>query len=545
MARETIEILIADEHAAAAYRVRRDAVRAPEGWRPVFAALERRLFDLSLRVTSLRAEHGLLEPRHTEEFKNVYGYQPKEYLTRARVETAVGLLHIRDLQTEKIAPLVGFASRSSFDKAFCRIEQKSPSAIRTSLEQAGLLVTPEPNRETEVVCRLFVPKDSRENAAETLHRLRRCYARARREGPTGREALEVQVIAEWWKLARLRPHFERRLWLFTRWFKTPALFELLCGACREEGRGERRRGLELAELAVDSLGTLRGLWAPAAYQQLEARGLAELGNAQRLLLDFEAAARNFELAELRLAESVAPPRLCAEVLQLKSCLRRDQRRWPEALELVEQALAVGGQTGRLGAEMLLNRGYIFWAQSEAPSAIADFQAAFELLENEHAPYLTWVACQGLAAGFCATEDLTQAEEWLERGEPHVRALGQQSQLSYYHWLRGLLASRRGDLAKAEKHLRRAHGGFETAGNFPRAGVASLDLAMVYLGQGKAIEAGHLAAEALPQLQAVGLDAEGTAALVLLHQALNGEELTSAVLERVRCCVGRAVSAPDP
>lgn len=545
MARETIDILIADEHDAGAYRVRRDAVRAPEDWRPVFAALERRLFDLSLRMTALRAEHRLLEPRHTKSFKSAYGCQPKEYLTRARVETAVGLLHIRDLQTEKIAPLVGFASRSSFDKAFFRIEQKSPSAVRASLEAAGVLVTPEPNRELEGAGQLFVPQGSREEAVTTLRRLRQRHARARREGLAGREALEVQVVTAWWKVAQAQPQLERRQWLALRWLKTPALFDLLCSVCREEGRDDRRRSVELAGLALESLIRLRGQLEPGRFLQLEAKGLAELGNAHRLLSDHQAAETCLAAAGDRLARAGAPPRSRAEVLNLKSYLRRYQRRLPEALALANEALELGGQTGTLGAEMLLNRGYVYWLQGELEAYIADTRAAYELLESLPAPYLSWAACQNLTVAFCTRGDLAEAEKWLDLGEPHVKALGHRGMLAYYHWHRGLLAVRHRNLGEAAGHLRRTHAGYEIIGDAPHAALASLDLAQVYLGQGKVVEAGHLAAEALPQLQAVGLDAEGTAALVLLHQALNGEELTAAVLEKVRSCAGRAVSAPDP
>ena len=75
------------------------------------------------------------------------------------------------------------------------------------------------------------------------------------------------------------------------------------------------------------------------FCDLRARATPILGNAQRVLGELRSAETAFREAEALLARSMTGNELVrAEVIYLKSSLRRAQRRLGESMEMVEQSL---------------------------------------------------------------------------------------------------------------------------------------------------------------------------------------------------------------
>lgn len=543
MVRETVESLIANEREAAAYRVRRDAARAPRRWRPIFEVLEQRLFEPSLKLRAVRAEHGLLKSRHTRAFEKVYGCDPGEYLTRLRVETAAALLCIEGLGARDCGTIVGFTSPSGFEAAYQRYQRETPTATRARLAAAGLMVSPAVTLEKDALQQLFNGQAPREKAIAGFRELRLRRQAAQPIGEDIDESREARLARAWCRLVRREPRPTQRR-LAAGWFETPALFDVLMRVVREEGRGDRRRGVEIAQLALDSLIALRGSIEADRFCQLEARALAELGNAHRLLHDFSAAERTLNAAIGRLIGCQPSPQLRAEVLYLQSCLQRDEGRFEAALELANGALTLAKSASRLKAEILLCRGNILADQNRLCEAMVDFSAAFELLLPLNEPYLTWGTAYNLGKAHHHAGDHAAAQDCLERAEPAIRQLGERGLLALFHWQIGLICWAQEKLAQAETHLRRAHATYEQLADLPHGAVAGLDLAWLYQHQGRPAEACHLAAEVLPQLRSLGLDAEGLAALNLLQQAIEAESLRAEVFEKVRASAAKVLSVPE-
>lgn len=545
MGREQLERLIAAELDGAAYRVRRDAARAPQAWRPIFEQLEQRLFDPELRVKKLRQQHRLARTAATDAFEARYGCEPGEYVTRRRIETVKALLRIEGLTVWECGQRVGFTSRSGFEAAYHRLCGEAPTTTRANAASKGMTVAPEPPAEARAALRqLLNLQDPPEAIVAACRALRARSRAALLEKAESAEAYEQRLAEEWWERARDLPSAELRVLAEGR-LETPAAFERLCRAIREEGRADRQRGVEFAEVALESLAPLRGRLEASRLAELEVKGLAELGNAYRLVFDYSAAEQAFAWAEQRLEKSLtASSELQSDLIALKASLYHDERRLEEALMLTHRALPLAGTSCRLKAEILIRQGSIQWRLGSLTEAIADFRTAFELLIPEREPYLTWLAAQNLAMALHSAGDNASAQVSLERAEPIVRSLGQAGPMCLRHWLMGLLAAAQGDLSQAEMHLCRAHGGYETLGDRARAAVISLDLASLYLRLDRAVEAAQLTAEALPQLRSLGLAAEGIVALNLLQQALETEALSAAILEKVRGCASRAVSAPE-
>ena len=127
---------------------------------------------------------------------------------------------------------------------------------------------------------------------------------------------------------------------------TWGLCRLLLRKSREATFNDPARGVELANLALRVVRHLGAAYDPGWVLELRARCFAALGNARRVLGELRSADDAFVKAEGCLARDTAGNlEVEAEILDLKSSLRRAQRRLGEALELVDRALALYRELG--------------------------------------------------------------------------------------------------------------------------------------------------------------------------------------------------------
>ncbi len=93
------------------------------------------------------------------------------------------------------------------------------------------------------------------------------------------------------------------------------------------------------------------------------------------------------------------------------------------------------------------------------------------------------------------------------------------------WLRGDIAAGQGDLAAAERAYLEVRDGFVAQGIGYDAAIVSLDLAVLYLRQGRRAEVRRLAEEMIPLFQAQDVHREALAALALFQEAARQDRLT--------------------
>ncbi|HYU32574.1 MAG TPA: hypothetical protein VEW48_10465 [Thermoanaerobaculia bacterium] len=93
------------------------------------------------------------------------------------------------------------------------------------------------------------------------------------------------------------------------------------------------------------------------------------------------------------------------------------------------------------------------------------------------------------------------------------------------WLRGDIAAGQGDLAAAERAYVGTRDGFIGQGIGYDAAMVSLDLAVLYLRQGRAADVRRIAEEMIPLFQAQDVHREALAALVLFQEAARQDRLT--------------------
>ncbi len=165
-----------------------------------------------------------------------------------------------------------------------------------------------------------------ERAAQLFDRLQAIFALLTETSPPGaaqvedaapdEPALEQEIAAKVWRSVRDRPFSQQRTLVRRQlYFRTPALFDLLRAESRAMGRNDRRRGVELAELALASLeGCARALGEDLPNRKIQ--GLIGLAKAHRRALDLPAAEQTFRFAEAEwnLAVGKRDPSVEAEFL---------------------------------------------------------------------------------------------------------------------------------------------------------------------------------------------------------------------------------------
>ena len=113
-------------------------------------------------------------------------------------------------------------------------------------------------------------------------------------------------------------------------------------------------------------------------------------------------------------------------------------------------------------------------------------------------------------------------------------------------MEGKIARGLGDRRRAEDLFRQVRASFTAEGLGFHAALAGLDLALLYVEQGKTTEVKQLAEEMLPIIMAQDVHREAAAALVLFGEAAQREAVTASMLSeliaymrrvRVKCAEG--------
>jgi tetratricopeptide (TPR) repeat protein len=312
---------------------------------------------------------------------------------------------------------------------------------------------------------------------------------------------------------------------------TWALVERLAEESERAAAADPRRTLELAELACRVAPRIEGTreWRG----RVEGWALAFYANALRVLGRFKASEAAFARAWTlwRAGAAVGPGPLDeSRVYDLEASLRRDLREWPEALALLENALALClGPQGE--TRVLIKLAFMLEQKGDVLDALAVLDRAEPLVDEEKEPRqmfgvrfnrvvnLLHLGRTGEAKGLL--EDLDERAKRLDNDFDSVRLL----------WLRSRVAARCGDDEEAEAGLLQVRQEFAAPGLEFDTALADLELARIYLKQGRTVETRELAATAEPAFRRLGVDREAAEAVQLFWRAARLERATFGMVER--------------
>jgi tetratricopeptide (TPR) repeat protein len=315
-------------------------------------------------------------------------------------------------------------------------------------------------------------------------------------------------------------------------FRGPVLAERLIQESRRRTPADPREGYDLAELARAVLH--RSPDHPDTFSLL-ALASAQMANACRAGGDLRQAEEHFQYVHFLVrSQGVTDPLALAQIDHLEGSLRKDQRRFAEAEELLTRAAMLFRISGAAvdTARVLFTLGALFFQQGLFERAIETTEAALERLPPEEEPRLYLSGRHNLAlylaeAGWYArAAGLVAADEGLYRKilEPWL-----QLRLS---WLRGKIAAGLGDTVEAERLFRETRDGFVRQGNGYDAAMASLDLALLYLREGRTADVLPLAEEMAALFEARDVHREALAAVLLFQEAAQRDEVTAGMVREL-------------
>lgn len=264
--------------------------------------------------------------------------------------------------------------------------------------------------------------------------------------------------------------------------------------------------------------------------ELYARTLGHLGNARRAVGALHEAADLFDHARFLLRlEGGGERRVRAEVDNFQGSLRRAQRRLGEAEELLQRAITAYRLESMSTEEALtlLKLSMVFREQDQVERAVAVTWEALKLIDPKKQPRLYLMARHNLADRLTELNRAAEAREIVtESFDLYQRFPDPWTQLRRL-WLEAKIARGLGELEDSEQAFLAVRDGFMGQGVGFDAALASLDLAVLFLDQGRTTEVRRLAEEMVPIFEAQDVHREALAALALFQEAARRERITVA------------------
>ena len=329
--------------------------------------------------------------------------------------------------------------------------------------------------------------------------------------------------------------------------RSRSLAESILQDARDRVRNEPDDAREMVELVPLMLARMSGTGGQPWAEELEARALAHRGNAFRVAGDLAAAEAAFLALHRFLGErNLRLDDLHQEVASLEASLRREQGRYRDAVELLDTAIKlvqVAGDSEEL-ASLLVKRGDVHRLAENPDAAGHDLRRALALLDPEATPHLFRCAVGSYCFHLCEVGDYEQAEALLERHRATFECPDDPWAGVRRTGLRGYIAHGRGQLAAAERRFLEVRDWYAGHDQPFRAALSSLDLARLYLEQGRHRELAELARWMGKVFESRELPTRTAVALMLFQQAVAAQQISVEALRGLRICLEPGPNPPE-
>ncbi len=569
-------------------RIRRDRANAPQRLKPLLAYIEENLFDPTLDVNQLKRNCGVRDNSVPIQFHSAVGRPPHGYIEDRRLETACRLLGESTMKIWQISEVLGYSSIQVFSRAFSRWSGQRPTTYRKKARHRREVhpevqqVTEESlEARTEMLRRAIAGELSLDEANALILRMRQLYpepepaitigsnsaasynslaipsrsaeqdldgvdfwdAKMRLETLLNTEELDASVGEQIWRELQKLSWQQQSVLIRDLRLTTPSLFDLLRTKSRIVGRRDPRRGVQIADLALKSLDAVDEMAIGAGKLACwKAQGWAWLANARALANDLRGAEQGITAADRFLQLGDRDPLAQGDVALFKAALRRDQRRFAEAWELLELANELYKQIDRqdLVGTVLIAKATVRYEEGDALGSIPFLQEALVRMDDSTDGFLKLALYHNLVTAYAETGQYSQALELL----PQTRHLASIWGKGYYEirlrWVEGIILRGRGQFEQAEAALIEAREQFTRFGDLIGAALVCLDLAALFYRQNRIADVERLAGTMVPTFNALQQHREAFAALTLFQRAVEERNLTNVVIEQARKSLQRSV-----
>jgi tetratricopeptide (TPR) repeat protein len=344
------------------------------------------------------------------------------------------------------------------------------------------------------------------------------------EAPRLRESLQESSFED--QIRRIKDESDLQSW---------GLCQLLLRQSLDMVFDQPLAAVQTAEVAAKLSSFLGDAYDPHWVLDLRARAHAYLGNARRVLGELRSAEMAFLQADGFLEQSMTGnEEVRAEVLHLKSSLRRQQRRLDEALALVEEALSIYREWGNhQGMSIALVK------KAKIVEELGDLEQSIELLReavSEIDPRvdvrLPAYARYNLTVCLSRAGEFDEAQGILQEIRPYFQQVARPLDLVRLRWTEGRIAAGRDDAQKAETAFHEVRAQFIERRMAYDAALVSLDLALILARQHRVAEIKELAKQLIPVFESQDVRREVLISLALFQQACEEERLTVDIVQQL-------------
>jgi tetratricopeptide (TPR) repeat protein len=317
-------------------------------------------------------------------------------------------------------------------------------------------------------------------------------------------------------------------------FRSLALAQRVLEASRDACFEDARRGEELARLALVIIAAVDAdLYGHRLVADLTGRAWAYVGNALRLANDLDGAQRAFDVG-LDHVEGTSDPMEEAGFLHLLASLRKHQRRFDEAAELLHRSGELYAEVGddEKLARTLTSLGSQYLDQGCAEKARQPLLEALRRVDPESDPRTALYVHHNLTLCLTETGRFLEAQRMFRNARRFYAQFPDRVTRLHSRWLEGIIAAGTGRGERAEKIFLQVRDAFLAAELPYDAALVGMELAALYASQGRHADLRELAEDLTPVFFSYHLHRDALAALAFFVQAAQREGASMEVVERV-------------
>jgi tetratricopeptide (TPR) repeat protein len=310
-------------------------------------------------------------------------------------------------------------------------------------------------------------------------------------------------------------------------FQSRELVELLIEsshASRYRDAGEMLHLAELAQLIAEAC-TNEDAGSSARLADLRGRACGHFANSLRVSGRLRDAEEAITIAQRYVESGTGDPLLRARLFEQRSSLRKSQGRYPEAVELAEEAASIYLEIGQTHnyATALVHKGLALHYAGMPEEVISVLNQAIPLVDPENNPHVLLAACHNLVFSYIELDQPEQALSLYFEACELYKEFDDDLLLLKAGWQEGQLLRDLGYLTAAETALLQARRGYVEKNLAHEMAMVSLDLAWVYVKLGRIDSLQQTVAEAIPIFTALRVGREALAALLQLQHAAGQEQ----------------------
>lgn len=360
-------------------------------------------------------------------------------------------------------------------------------------------------------------------------------------GPDYRRLLTLEEIegaraAALWDQIRDLPQDEMRTAIQQsgQW-ETGALFEVIRQGGLKQGRGDRKRGIEISELLLQVPDDVGHHKSQSRECLRKASAWTWIGNARRLNWDFAGAEEAFDVAGTFLSEETDAPSHKGDLALVRSNLRMFQRSYPEALDLAAEARDFYRLAERpeQSARALAQRASVLKELGRIQESIEDAKEALSAFVQANNTHMTLVSYSILGRCYADDRQHEEALAILSKAREAAKGYSDTEYLLKFAWLEADVVMQAGEVRRGELLYADVIEAFIQNGRPGDAASAALELACHQWTNGNDAAVAKLLQNVLPAFERLQMKQDAIAALKLLEQTASRAALSKAIFDSVR------------